>query len=444
MINNTVDQETIGKIQQNIVEAKRFYKLPRRSTSNPKSGSTNRSKRYQSANPSKKYRGQPVEDINPSDLVKKEYNDPPSKNVSMEKLTAFKKRQNSSVGTSQAKIAYTNEKLSQAHTKSQTLSIYNITNHKKMSGYYYDQDSSKTPPFYNRTGPGLYFQNTEPMKPLDTRINVESKHHKPPGQIIGNEDFPKGFYSKHLPHHRFVDYSKSQLNCKIRQSKQIADYTMKLHQYREHLPAAQLISDKKFDILNPNRELVEKNQKNGQTIPKKARPELFPVKDEHRNPCSYLRKNHSELNKRNVSSFPFSNFIHFHLQVAINHRITREFQEDPEYKSPGPVHYMPEFDPGRTPANADKPLTNKKSFIDHSKKTIPNAPRESAFGNRFKNYIGPGHDKLHHNTGTRLGPGPGGINLREYNEGIKTFHDKKTSTTKSTMNQEQRYIGQPH
>lgn len=103
-----------------------------------------------------------------------------------------------------------------------------------------------------------------------------------------------------MPHHRFIDYSKSQLNYKIRQQK-AAGINVKLHQYRGDIPVAQINSDKKLDLLLPNRDLTEKNQKLGQTFKKAKKPELFPVKDEHKNPCSYLRKNHSVLNQRNVS-----------------------------------------------------------------------------------------------------------------------------------------------
>lgn len=34
---------------------------------------------------------------------------------------------------------------------------------------------------------------------------------------------------------------------------------------------------------------------------KTKRPELFPVKDEHKNPCSYLDKNASKLNKKSAT-----------------------------------------------------------------------------------------------------------------------------------------------
>ena len=71
-------------------------------------------------------------------------------------------------------------------------------------------------------------------------------------------------------------------------------------------------AEKRLDMLNPNRELTEKNQKMGQSFKKQKKPELFPVKDEHKNPCSYLKKNHSALNQRNVSiQRCASSIIHF-------------------------------------------------------------------------------------------------------------------------------------
>jgi hypothetical protein len=33
-------------------------------------------------------------------------------------------------------------------------------------------------------------------------------------------------------------------------------------------------------------------------FPKTKRPELFPVKEEHKNPCSYLHKNYTKLNQK--------------------------------------------------------------------------------------------------------------------------------------------------
>lgn len=123
---------------------------------------------------------------------------------------------------------------------------------------------------------------------------------------MGKSDMPTGIYVNSLPAHRFVDYSKSQLNYKIQQSKQIANQiNTNLHQYMGDIPASEKNSEKRLDMLLPNFELAEKNQKIGQSFKKEKRPELFPVKDEHKNPCSYLKKNHSALNQRNVSIFTF-------------------------------------------------------------------------------------------------------------------------------------------
>ena len=205
-----------------------------------------------------------------------------------------------------------NEKFSQANTKSQTLSIYNQFNHSQPSGYYYNQDAAKTPPFYNRTGPGQYFQNMEPLKPLDTKLNIMSQHETPHGQRMGKQDMPTGMYVDNVPAHRFVDYSKRQLNYKMQQSKNAGDVgggmgsgpttKLNLHSYAADVPTSQKNSEKRLDLLLPNFDLCEKNQKLGQTFKREKRPELFPVKNEHKNPCSYLKKNHSALNQRNVST----------------------------------------------------------------------------------------------------------------------------------------------
>lgn len=52
-----------------------------------------------------------------------------------------------------------------------------------------------------------------------------------------------------------------------------------------------------MDILKPVFNQVETNTKEvGFT--KTKRPELFPVKDEHMNPCSYLNSRFTNLSKR--------------------------------------------------------------------------------------------------------------------------------------------------
>lgn len=125
-------------------------------------------------------------------------------------------------------------------------------------------------------------------------------------------------------------------------------------------------------------------------------------------------------------------------------KILREFQEDPPYRSPGPLAYKPDTDPGKKPETTTKPLTGKKSFIETSKATIPTGKRESAFGGNFKVFLDRGFEKTHHNAGSRLGPGPANVNLRNINDGLASFHHKKTSSVKTTLNLEQRYIGQPN
>ena len=62
--------------------------------------------------------------------------------------------------------------------------------------------------------------------------------------------------------------------------------------------------NKKLKVLNPSRSQVTKDAKSKSFV-KEKRPELFPVKDEHKNPCSYLGSGQSFLKKRNVSDQVF-------------------------------------------------------------------------------------------------------------------------------------------
>jgi hypothetical protein len=58
---------------------------------------------------------------------------------------------------------------------------------------------------------------------------------------------------------------------------------------------ARIEGDKKLDLLNPSLEPIYKEVH----IPRftsTKRPELFPVKPEHSNPCSFLASDVSELN----------------------------------------------------------------------------------------------------------------------------------------------------
>lgn len=67
----------------------------------------------------------------------------------------------------------------------------------------------------------------------------------------------------------------------------------------------------------------------------------------------------------------------------------REFQEDPPYRSPGPVAYKPDItDPGRTLSKNDKMLTRRCNFLEDGMQTMPKFPRETIFSGNFKHYLG--------------------------------------------------------
>ena len=111
-----------------------------------------------------------------------------------------------------------------------------------------------------------------------------------------------------MPKHRFTDYSKAQLNAEIwRQISEVGPANkspargirtpVKLG-YGVNLAIVQ--HHKKLRVLNPSRSQVSKDSKSKSFV-KEKRPELFPVKDEHKNPCSYLGSGQSFLKKRNVS-----------------------------------------------------------------------------------------------------------------------------------------------
>lgn len=99
-----------------------------------------------------------------------------------------------------------------------------------------------------------------------------------------------------MPKHRFTDYSKAQLNAEI--WRQISEVNTTKNKspgrgfkspiklgYGVNLAMVQ--HHKKLKVLNPSRSQVTKDSKS-QSFVKEKRPELFPVKDEHKNPCSYL------------------------------------------------------------------------------------------------------------------------------------------------------------
>jgi len=72
---------------------------------------------------------------------------------------------------------------------------------------------------YNRAAPGTYQQDQTLLS--DPQLENLTKHTKPTRQIIGKEDFPQGAYLEAVPHHRFTDYSKSQMNSQILLNKEV-------------------------------------------------------------------------------------------------------------------------------------------------------------------------------------------------------------------------------
>ena len=126
-------------------------------------------------------------------------------------------------------------------------------------------------------------------------------------------------------------------------------------------------SDKKLEVLNPSLKQVRKNSKE-QSFTRTKRPELFPVKDEHANPCSYLKKDHTNLTKK---------------AAPMNKRF-RDLQKWPEYKSPGPQLYMLTGDPGKKLKTHERPLTGKNSFHNPSlKSNFTKGSRKTIFTGSF-------------------------------------------------------------
>jgi hypothetical protein len=110
------------------------------------------------------------------------------------------------------------------------------------------------------------------------------------------QDFPTtDFYFNNLPRHRFLDFSRSQLNSHIIQhASNFQDRSF------EGLNFQHIKKDKRLHLLNPSLNQVQKSPKK-QSFTVYKRPELFPVRDEHKNPCSYLASNFTGLNKKAVS-----------------------------------------------------------------------------------------------------------------------------------------------
>ena len=75
------------------------------------------------------------------------------------------------------------------------------------SEHSYDQESAKVPPYYNRTGPGMYEVNTH--------VESRSNRHRSPGLRFQRAGLAKGFFENNLPKHRFTDYSKAELCFKM-------------------------------------------------------------------------------------------------------------------------------------------------------------------------------------------------------------------------------------
>lgn len=64
----------------------------------------------------------------------------------------------------------------------------------------------------------------------------------------------------------------------------------------------------------------------------------------------------------------------------------------------------------------NRPLTNKQSFINKDKRTIPQGTRKSIFSGDFRFYYGGEKSYEKHFACANDGPGPAGINLRDYQE----------------------------
>lgn len=102
---------------------------------------------------------------------------------------------------------------------------------------------------------------------------------------MGKSDFPTdGYYLNNLPKHRFVDFSKANLNSTLLVNRDKWDAQSAVS---NGVNITMLEKDKKLEMLKPST-----NQKFAlpaeHAFPQRPRPELWPVLEEHKSPCTFL------------------------------------------------------------------------------------------------------------------------------------------------------------
>ena len=105
----------------------------------------------------------------------------------------------------------------------------------------YTDKSQKVPSFYSRPGPASYQK--------ETMLEVLSKHNKSQEALISSTGFPKGFYLKTLPKHRFIDFSKREIHQAILENNFGSDI---INEDFSDLNFSNVQNDKKLEILKPD------------------------------------------------------------------------------------------------------------------------------------------------------------------------------------------------
>lgn len=80
-------------------------------------------------------------------------------------------------------------------------------------------------------------------------LEVLSKHNKSQEALISSTGFPKGFYLKTLPKHRFIDFSKREIHQAILENNFGSDF---INEDFSDLNFSNVQNDKKLEILKPD------------------------------------------------------------------------------------------------------------------------------------------------------------------------------------------------
>ena len=113
-------------------------------------------------------------------------------------------------------------------------------------------------------------------------------------------------------------------------------------------------------------------------------------------------------------------------------------QKSSDNKVPGSNKYNLPFDPCRKMYKNQRPLSSKLTFINTKASSYHgmagSTVRQTIFSGKFNMFDNGIFTKDLSNAGGKLGPGPN-INVRDFSQ------DKKPSSKKTTMNQDQRRLG---